>query len=212
MRSMLDDILANVLNSDGSEFTIYNHVTSQYSSSYFFSWSFVEMTWQGSADERDDYLDTIISLVEPRSVTIIAKGDRMKIPWVLFNVCMLPQIILKRRRKWHELSANCSVLTHSETGWWSDSTPDLPQPSQDTVARVIAHDCGFLTHGFKYHYIESICVHFHKSTDYAKSENCAPQFLNSTSLISCLRILYNEYDHIHPYFCFKKVILINVIF
>lgn len=35
MRSMLDDILANVLNSDGSEFTIYNDVKAQYSRGYF---------------------------------------------------------------------------------------------------------------------------------------------------------------------------------
>lgn len=32
---MLEDILANVLNDDGSEFTIYNHVKAQYSRSYF---------------------------------------------------------------------------------------------------------------------------------------------------------------------------------
>lgn len=52
---MLDDIPANVLKSDGSEFTIYNHVKAQYSSS--FSWSLVEIALRGSGVERDYYLN-----------------------------------------------------------------------------------------------------------------------------------------------------------
>lgn len=35
--------------------------------------------------------------------------------------------------------------------------------------------------------------------------------LNSASFTSSLRILYNEFDYVHLYFCFRKVILINVI-
>lgn len=35
--------------------------------------------------------------------------------------------------------------------------------------------------------------------------------LNPASFTSSLRILYNEFDYIHLDFCFRKVILINVI-
>lgn len=53
---MLDDIPENVLKSDGSEFTIYNHVKAQYSRSSF-SWSLVEIALRGSGVERDYYLN-----------------------------------------------------------------------------------------------------------------------------------------------------------
>lgn len=53
---MLDEIPANVLKSDGSDFTIYNHVKAQYPRRSF-SWSLVEIALRGSGLERDYYLN-----------------------------------------------------------------------------------------------------------------------------------------------------------
>lgn len=160
MRSMLDDILANVLNSDGSEFTIYYHVKAWYSSSHF-SWSFIEMASQRSGDERSDYLDTTMSLADPTRVTIIAKGDRMKIPRVLCSVCILPQSSSSEEESGVNLAPTALSSQRVRQVVERFNIWPYPQPSHDTVAQVTAQDYGFLTHSLKYCYIESIHVHAH---------------------------------------------------
>lgn len=84
MRSMLDDILENVLKSDGSEFTIYNPCQGSVFKEFFFLVLGRNSTTGIRSWKR--LLLELISLMFPTRVPIIAKGDSME-PHVCSTVC-----------------------------------------------------------------------------------------------------------------------------